>query len=120
MDEHLLMLLISFLLRVEQSVRMPLFVRNFAGRQTLALVHMLGIQLFVGGATSANAQIGSRTTLSYWNILATPDVWTAIPNITTMGPLGATKPEVDSTDLDSLAVERIGGLKDGDEFPITA
>jgi hypothetical protein len=116
----MLVFLISLFLRIEQCAYLPRFVRTLAGEQASALVQMFGLHLFAGGATSANAQIGSRTTLSYWSLLATPDAWVAIPNIQSMGPLGATKPEVDSTDLDSLAVERIGGLKDGDEFPITA
>src|SRR5262245_2395380 len=69
-------------------------------------------------ATSANAQIGSLTTLSFWDTDLTPDAWVAIANIRQFGEVGADKPEVDSTDLDSTGVERIGGLTDGKEISI--
>lgn len=69
-------------------------------------------------ADSTNAQIGSQTQVWYWDTDLTPDAYVQIPNIRSFGPTGATKPEVDSTDLDSTGVQRIGGLQDGDEFPI--
>lgn len=70
-------------------------------------------------ADSTNAQIGSQTKVYFWDTSLSPDGYTQIPNVRQFGPTGATKPEVDSTDLDSTGVERIGGLQDGDEFPIT-
>lgn len=70
-------------------------------------------------ADSSNAQIGSKATLAYWNTALSPDAWSLIPNITTMGAIGASKAEVDATDLDSNQVDRISGLQDGDEFTFT-
>lgn len=71
-------------------------------------------------ATSANAQIGSQTTLSFWDTSLSPDAWVDYANIRSFGEVGADKPEVDSTDLESAGVERIGGLTDGKEISITA
>lgn len=71
-------------------------------------------------ADSTKAQIGSRTTLSYFNTAVSPAVWATIGNVKSFGDIGSDRPEVDSTDLDSLAVERIGGLPDGKEVSITA
>lgn len=70
-------------------------------------------------ADSTNAQIGSKSTLAYWNTALSPDAWSLIPNITVMGAIGASKPEVIATDLDSDQVDRISGLRDGDEFTFT-
>jgi hypothetical protein len=49
-----------------------------------------------------------------------PEVFTAIAKIRSIDPITQTKPLVDVTDLESTAREFIGGLKDGDEFGITA
>lgn len=69
-------------------------------------------------ADSTKAQIGSKTVLSYWNA-GTPPAYVPIANVAQFGEVGADKPEVDSTDLDSSGVERIGGLTDGKEITIT-
>lgn len=45
--------------------------------------------------------------------LASPAVYTTIAEILRCGPIGATTPEVDVTNLDSTAKEYIGGLPDG-------
>lgn len=70
-------------------------------------------------ADTSNAQIGSKATLAWWDTALSPDAWHLIPNITVMGAIGAQKPEVVCTDLDSNQVDRIPGLNDGDEFTFT-
>lgn len=69
-------------------------------------------------ADSTKAQIGSLTTIAYFKTTISPAAWALIGNIKSFGDLGVDKPEVDSTDLDSTAVERIGGLADGKEITI--
>lgn len=69
-------------------------------------------------ADSSNAQIGSQVALSYWNTLASPPAYAAIGQVRSVGGIGVNKPEVESTDLDSEGVERIGGLPDGKEVSI--
>jgi hypothetical protein len=70
-------------------------------------------------ANSSNASIGSLVQLWYWNTVPSPDVWAQLGNIRGTGDYGTTKSQVDSTTLDSTAVERIGGLPDGEEFTVT-
>lgn len=72
-----------------------------------------------GGAGSSQAQIGAGVSLSYWNTAASPDAWALLGNVRSIQGVGTKKPEVDSTTLDSTAVERIGGLPDGQEVSIT-
>lgn len=45
---------------------------------------------------------------------AGPEVFTLVAEILRMGPVGSTAPEVDVTNLDSEAMEYIGGLPDGE------
>lgn len=72
-------------------------------------------------ANSANAQIGAGVALSYWNTVASPDAWATLGNVRNISGIGTQKAEVDSTTLDSAAVERIGGLADGKQvtFKVT-
>lgn len=70
-------------------------------------------------ADATLAQIGSETTLSYWNLAASPDAWVDLGPIRTISGVGVERPEVESTTLDSTSVERIGGLRDGKEMTIT-
>jgi predicted secreted protein len=44
---------------------------------------------------------------------ASPEVFTTIAEVLRCGPIGATNPEVDVTNLDSTAKEYIAGLADG-------
>jgi hypothetical protein len=70
-------------------------------------------------ADATLAQIGSETTLSYWNVAASPDAWASLGPIRTISGVGVERPEVESTTLDSTSVERIGGLRDGKEVTVT-
>lgn len=70
-------------------------------------------------ADETNAQIGAGTTLSYWDTDVSPDAYTPLGPIRNIQGVGVDRPEVDSTTLDSTAVERIGGLPDGKEVTIT-
>lgn len=69
-------------------------------------------------ATSSTSQIGSLTTLHFWSTAASPDAWVKFGQVKGFGTLGQDRSEVDVTDLDSTAVERIGGLADGREITI--
>ena len=64
-------------------------------------------------------EIGAGTILKLGDGEAT-EVFTAVAKIRSIDPITETKPLVDVTDLESVAREYIGGLKDGDEFGITA
>lgn len=69
-------------------------------------------------ATSANAQIGSGVTLTFYDTALSPAVYTTLGKVRNIGGYGQELPEVDSTTLDSQAVERIAGLRDGREVSI--
>lgn len=69
-------------------------------------------------ADSTTAQIGATVDLDYWNTAVSPDAWASLGQIRSIAGVGSTKPEVDSTTLDSTAVERISGLPDGDSVTI--
>jgi hypothetical protein len=70
-------------------------------------------------ATSTNAQIGAGVVLSYWDTVASsPAAFAVLGKIRSIAGIGVNKPEVDSTTLDSTAVERIGGLPDGKQVTI--
>jgi hypothetical protein len=69
-------------------------------------------------ADSTNAQIGATVDLYYWDTSVSPDAYTALGQIRSISGIGVDKPEVDSTTLDSTAVERIGGLPDGKQASI--
>ena len=45
---------------------------------------------------------------------ASPEVYTLIAEVLTIGNIGSTAPEIDVTNLDSTAKEYIGGLGDGE------
>lgn len=62
-------------------------------------------------ANSNFAQTGTQVTLHY--AVGSPIVWTTLGKIRSIAGVGMGRPEVDSTTLDSTAVERIGGLPDG-------
>jgi hypothetical protein len=70
-------------------------------------------------ADATRAQIGAQTTLSYWDTVASPAEYAELGPVRSIAGLGASRPEVDSTTLDSEAVERIGGLPDGKTLTIT-
>lgn len=69
-------------------------------------------------ADSTTAQIGATVDLAFWDTSLSPDAWTDLGQIRSINGVGVTKSEVDSTTLDSTAVERIGGLPDGDQVTI--
>lgn len=64
-------------------------------------------------ATSSTSQIGSLAQVHFWNTALSPDAWTKFGQLKSIGEIGSDRPEVPVTDLDSLAVERIGGIPDG-------
>lgn len=68
-------------------------------------------------ANNTNSQIGSQVALAYGNG-ASPQVYTSLGPVRSIAGIGLTRPEVDSTTLDSTAVERIGGLQDGKQVTI--
>lgn len=70
-------------------------------------------------ANSLTAQIGATVDLAYWDTAVSPDAWADLGQIRQINGFGATAQEVDSTTLDSTAVERIAGLDDGDAITIT-
>lgn len=102
-----------------RPVKQYRFMRPLLALRSLALWGAFTLAPISGAADSTNAQIGAGTTLSY-STDASPVGYTAIPNIRSFGEIGSDRPETDSTDLDSEAIERIGGLPDGKEFTITA
>ena len=59
-----------------------------------------------------SAVLGKNATLQLGSG-ASPQVYTTIAEILRCGPIGATNPEVDVTNLDSTAKEYIAGLADG-------
>lgn len=67
-------------------------------------------------ADSTLAQTGSAVTLHY--AVGSPIVWTNLGPIRSIAGIGQSRPEVDSTTLDSTAVERIGGLPDGKQVTV--
>lgn len=69
-------------------------------------------------ANSSNAQIGSQTVLAAYDLTASPNHYSTVGYVRSISGVGAMKPEVDSTTLDSTAVERIGGLPDGKEVTV--
>lgn len=69
-------------------------------------------------ANYLTAQIGATVDLAYWNTAVSPDAWADLGQIRSIAGVGVTSQEVDSTTLDSTAVERIAGLDDGDSVTI--
>lgn len=70
-------------------------------------------------ADANNAQIGSQVTFSIWDtVVSSPPAWVSLGKVRSIGGYGEDLPEVDSTTLDSLAVERISGLPDGTEMSV--
>lgn len=69
-------------------------------------------------ADSTTAQIGATVDLAYWNTALSPDAWSDLGQIRSINGVGVTKPEIDSTTLDSTAVQYIGGLQDGDNCTV--
>lgn len=67
-------------------------------------------------ADATLAQTGSAVTAHY--AVGSPIVWTNLGPVRSINGIGASRSEVDSTTLDSLAVERIGGLPDGKQVTI--
>ena len=50
---------------------------------------------------------------------ASPEVYTTVAEILTIGAVGSTAPEVDVTNMDSTAMEYIAGLSDGNTVDIS-
>lgn len=48
-----------------------------------------------------------------------PETFTKVAEVLSIGPVGATAPEVDVTNLDSTSKEYIGGLPDGQQVEIS-
>lgn len=69
-------------------------------------------------ADSTKAQIGSKTTFSYWNLAASPPAWTEFAQVRNSSPVGKKRATVDSTTLDSDAMESVKGLGKGDAFSL--
>lgn len=68
-------------------------------------------------ADSTNSQIGAGVTIAYWG--GSPVAWTDLGPIRNASGIGVTRTEKESTTLDSVAIERIGGLPDGKQVTIT-
>jgi len=68
-------------------------------------------------ADDTKAQIGQYTELAYSDD-ASPPQFTDLGAIRSIAGVGVARSEVDSTTLDSDAVERIGGMKDGKQITI--
>lgn len=70
-------------------------------------------------ADTTNAQIGSQVTFAIWDtVISSPPAWVDVGKVRSINGYGEDLPEVDSTTLDSTAVERIPGLPDGTEMTI--
>lgn len=64
--------------------------------------------------------IGAGSVLKIGDGATPTEAFTAVAKIMGIDPITQTTPLVDSTTLDSLAKEYIGGLADGDEFGVRA
>jgi hypothetical protein len=68
-------------------------------------------------ATSANAQIGKGSTLSFWDTInSSPAAWQTLGKVRNFSGIGVTNPEVNSTTLDSTSEDYIAGMPNGKEF----
>lgn len=104
--------ILHWLLQVHRTKVLPSFLRRFAFNLALRLAPI------GGAATSANAQHGSQVKLAFWDVALSPDAWADYGNVRSITGVGEDKTEIDSTDLNSFAMERIGGLADGKEVNI--
>ncbi len=66
----------------------------------------------------ADGFIGSKATISYWDVSQSPDAYTAYAQVQNFGDIGRKAPEVEKTTLDSDAVERRPGLPDTESVTI--
>ena len=66
-----------------------------------------------------NAAIAAGTELRLGDG-ASPVVYTKVADITNLGPIGQTTPEIDVTPIDATERVYIGGLKEGNTVSITA
>lgn len=64
-----------------------------------------------------SAVLGALTQFKLGND-ASPQVYTTVAEVLSIGPIGSTAPEVDVTNLDSTAKEYIGGLADGNQVEV--
>jgi len=64
-------------------------------------------------AQSPNAKIGAGVTVEFWNALASPPAYETFGYVRNFSGFGRSRPEVDSTTLDSLAEEAVAGLPKG-------
>lgn len=73
-------------------------------------------------ADKNHAQIGAQTQVNFWDIDVSPAAYAPLGKVRSVSGLGTTRAEVESTTLDSTAVERISGLPDGQQvtFTVTA
>ena len=67
-------------------------------------------------ADNTNAQIGSKIDFAFWDTSLSPPAYASLGKIRSINGYGEDLPEVESTTLDSDAVERISGLPDGMEM----
>lgn len=65
-----------------------------------------------------SAVLGSLTQFKLGDA-ASPEVFTKVAEVLSIGPIGSTAPEVDVTNLDSTSKEYIGGLPDGQQVEIS-
>lgn len=64
-----------------------------------------------------SAVLGAQTTFGI-SSAGSPASYTTVAEVLSIGPVGATAPEVDVTNLDSTAMEYIGGLPDGQSVDV--
>jgi hypothetical protein len=69
-------------------------------------------------ADTTEATIGAGTELAFWDTEASPDAYTVVDSVRSITGPSQSKSEVDSTTLDSTAIERISGLSDGEQITI--
>lgn len=105
---------IRVLIRLKRIKALPVFIRRFFLECALRLVPI------GGAATSANAQSGQGVELHYWDTAVSPAAYTKIGQVLTFGPLGKDRTEINSSDLDSVVEEFIGGRSSGRSITITA
>lgn len=80
---------------------------------------LTGTVLAVTSTTAFVVDIDSRAFTTYTSGgTATPVTWTAIGDIKSVDPAGASVPDIDVSDLDSVAVESIPGLVDNGEVTL--
>ena len=69
-------------------------------------------------ADTTEATIGAGTELAFYDTEASPVDYTVVDSVRSITGPSQSKSEVDSTTLDSTAIERVSGLPDGEQITI--